>query len=240
MSQLVVDSEMNRNANSASGERRKPGILRWGFWGASYILLMRLLRSSIDFFFVKVGQTPVDAPRRPKPEGVETELLTAEQMRPIAAANPDLHITDDFIDRASERDQVCVLTRYYGDVAGYGWVSLGRTEHETGIDVVFGPNRRYAFKAFTLPEFRGKHLRGHFGALDAHSEKHGIAYGVYFVETHNFASLRSSARNNGRWVGYAGYFRLFGKLFTFRTPGAAETGFAFIAADAPDPAPVQD
>lgn len=210
--------------------KRKPE----GFVRTGYALLMQGLKRALGLFVVRVGQTPVDARRPPRPDGVDTELLSASQMRSVAAADPALEISASFLDDAQRRGHVCVLTRYRGEIAGYGWTSLRRCVHTESVHVVFGEGYRYNFKAFTLPWARGKHLRGHFGALDAFNREHQISHSVYFIETHNFASLRAARRNGGTFCGYAGYLLVFGKLLTFRTRGAAGAGFAFVPAASED------
>lgn len=193
--------------------------------------MMRVLKRLLGLTLVRVGQTPAGRAPKCPPPGVETTLVRAVDVREIAREYSDLEVSPDFLDRAERDGYQCCLTRLNGEVTGYGWVARGRCLHTPAVDVLIGSGQRYSFKAYTRPKFRGQHLRGSFGALDRFDAEHGIAQSVFFIETHNVASIRASRRNGSLFCGYAGYLELFGRVWTFRTGGAKRIDFSFVAAE---------
>ncbi len=74
-------------------------------------------------------------------------------------------------------------------------------------------------------------------SLWAFSDKYvsdkGKTLRIAYVDTDNYPSLRAGMRAGYPVVGYAGFIYLFGKLFSFRTPGAKEYGFRLFTPSSP-------
>ena len=79
----------------------------------------------------------------------------------------------------------------------------------------------------TDADFRGRHLRGSRGVLDALDRSHGATHALSTIHSHNYASLRADARSGARRIGLAGYIQIFGRVIPFRSPGARKVGFRF-------------
>lgn len=83
--------------------------------------------------------------------------------------------------------------------------------------------------SFTHPHFRGRHLQDLVAyEIDALCINRGYPYALAIIETHNFASIASNRRRGGRVVGWAGYVKLFGRVFPFRSRGAPRHTFRFV------------
>jgi hypothetical protein len=61
----------------------------------------------------------------------------------------------------------------------------------------------------------------------------GHTHGIGFIDIGNYASIAAFARAGSVPVGIIGYVRLFGRVATFRTPGARRRGISFQRAAAP-------
>ena len=94
--------------------------------------------------------------------------------------------------------------------------------------VDFNVDAVYGYDSFTLPAYRGKHIMPSLWAFsDKYVSDKGKTLRIAYVDTDNYPSLRAGIRAGYPVVGYAGFIYLFGKLFSFRTPGAKKHGFRF-------------
>lgn len=195
--------------------------------GKLYATFMRSLARRLGLTVVIVYRTSLERSYGAPPAGVQVQLATAEQLQPYAA-DEEYELSSDSIAAAFDRGDQCVATYLNGELAAYGWVSYSQAPHYAGLWVRFAEGQRYNYKSFTLPRFRGKHLRGSFGVLAACDTALGVTHTIEFIETHNVASMRAERRNGGRRVGFAGYALLPSGPLTFSSPGAKRYGFAFV------------
>ena len=56
----------------------------------------------------------------------------------------------------------------------------------------------------------------------------GYSKSLGIVESHNYASIANSLRLGNQIVGSAGYFKLFGRVYPFRSRGARRHTFRFV------------
>jgi hypothetical protein len=141
------------------------------------------------------------------------------------------NLTREWVAAALARGDVCAAV-FEGDrIVAYTWVSFCRAPHVDGIWVEFRKPYRYGYKAFVRPDCRGQRLSPSLALFsDALCIERGFSRTVAFVETHNYASIKSSWRQEGReFVGFAGYLKLFGRVFPFRTKGARQVTFRFVS-----------
>ncbi len=161
------------------------------------------------------------------PPNVRVVLGDATQLLPITE-NPEYELSAKFIEDAFAAGHQVVITYLDATLVAYGWVSYRSTPHIDGWWVRFAPGHRYNYNNFTLPAFRGQHLRGSYGVLESHDHKQGASHSIAFIEVGNQASRRAEKRNGGRQVGYAGYIHIGPLHWSYRTPGAAAAGFQFV------------
>lgn len=201
-------------------------------WGWPRYLHMRLMWDlnrvvGLDLFWItrrKLG------PRGDPPDSVRTQLASREVIDPYLQ-DPSYNLRKRWVVDSFARGDVCVATFVDDRLAAYGWVAYKPVPHAGQIWIDFDSGHRYTTSSFTHPDFRGRHIRGSFGALDALDREHAVTHSLSAINTHNFASLRADARTGAKIVGFAGYFEVFGRVFAFRSPGAKKYGFRFHCPD---------
>ncbi len=163
---------------------------------------------------------------RKSPLNVRTELGEKATLEKIWH-NPEYDLDPKLAQAALARGDLCVVTYVGKVIAAYGWVAYDQAPHTNHIWVQFGPGLRYNYKSFTLPEFRGRRIRGSYGALDTPDAARGITHSIEFISPRNTASRRAEARNGGQQIGWAGYWTLGKRTFCFASTGARCLGFRF-------------
>lgn len=208
-------------------ENIKGSFITWGFWRGFYYCLMSLLKPFIMVYQVHLREHSPN-PKLPELEnGFEIRIMSHEELLKYCD-DPELNLEKDKINEAFARGEICVAALYNGDIVSYVWRSFTATPHMDGVWVDFKKGYRFGYKAFTRPKFRKKRLQ-HAVTLftDKLMLERGISQGIGVVATHNYASLISDAKRGNECIGYAGYFKLFGKIIPFRTNGAKKHGFRF-------------
>ncbi len=200
-------------------------IERWGWPRYLYSRLMIGLNRLVGLDVVWVTRRDL-AQSRPAPPSIEVRLAAAEDLAPYIA-DPSYKLEKKYVNDAFARGDTCVATYLDGRLAAYGWVIYKAAPYDGEIWVDFHPGHRFTTSSFTHPDYRGRHIRGSFGALDALDRQHAVTHTLATIHTHNFASLRADARGGAKIVGCAGYVNT-SKLFVgFRSPGAKKCGFRF-------------
>lgn len=164
----------------------------------------------------------------PAAEAIRVALATRDELM-RAADDPQMGLRGASIDAALARGDICAATFVNDRMVSYVWRSFSTAPHVDGLWVEFERPYRYSYKAFTLPDYRGQHLQDDTVRLtDAMCVERGYPYAIGFVETHNFASLRADTRHGNQHIGWAGYIKLFGRVYPFRSPGARRHTFRFV------------
>ena len=207
----------------------KTDIKHWGLLRALYIRLMWLLNRALGLNLYWVTRRAL-TPGGGQSAETRTVIATRETLAPYID-DPAYALPERYVAEAFTRGDVCVAIFAEGRVTGYGWVAYKPVPHEGRIWVEFAPGQRYTTNSFTHPDFRGRHLRGSKGVLDALDRKHGTTHSLSAIHTHNFASLRADARNGAQVVGLAGYEEVFGRVMAFRSAGARRVEFRFHCPD---------
>lgn len=207
---------------------------RWGLARTLYKRVMLGLRPWLVLCEVHSRPLSYDPPPSP-PEGFEVRVATEAELL-AAVDNPELGLSEAFVRSAFERGDMCVAT-FQGDrIVAQLWRSFTCAPHNDGLWVRFRKPHRYGYKAYTAPEFRGRHLQDPMSSyLDRYSIDRGYTHTIGFVETHNYPSLASDKRRGHRCLGYVGYVKLFGRVFPFSSRGARAVGFGFVPADSEGP-----
>lgn len=211
-------------------------VKRWGVIGRVHILLMDKLRRWLIIFGVYVRPIHADAPVPKAPDGLLVRAAHEEELRQ-AAKDPELDLSEDFVNAALARGDLCTAAFDGARIVAYIWRSFATAPHVDGLWVRFGPGYRYGYKLFTLPAYRGRHLPACMATyLDRYSVERGVTRTIGSIETHNYPSIASELRRGSHRVGWAGYFKLFGRTYPFRTPGAKRSGFALFKDEQSSPA----
>jgi len=156
---------------------------------------------------------------------VSTRIATrAEVMK--AAQDTSIDFDQDFVEGAFDRGDICFAAFDGTRMVSYEWNLYSTTPLDDGLWVAFEKPYRYGYKSFTLPEYRGRHLRSQ-NLLDRSCSERGYRYAIVFIETHNFASIQWGEHRGYKVVGFVGYVKLFNKAYPFRSPGAKKHKFRF-------------
>ena len=137
----------------------------------------------------------------------------------------------DSVEQALARGDVC-MAAFDRDsdnrMVGFSWGARKTAPHGDGLWVEVEYPYLYGYKAYVDPEYRGLGINV---ALIVERDKtiaqEGYRSSVGFVETHNYASVHSNVRMGSQPAGYAGYIKLFGRAFPFRSPKARASTLRF-------------
>lgn len=136
----------------------------------------------------------MDDPRLYDATGFRGRFVSADELARTHANTHELSAA--FLRRAELRGDRC-YAMFDGDaLASYGWYSDLPCEIEIEHLVLhFDPSYTYMYKGYTVPAYRGARLHavGMCQALRAFTAE-GRAGLISYVQSNNFASLRSAAR----------------------------------------------
>jgi hypothetical protein len=181
---------------------------------------------------MKLTREGVDARYLEMPPGFRGHFATADELaRWQVEARHQLE--PEFLQQARARQDRCFAITYGQTLASYGWYSQRATTISRDLVLHFDPAWVYMFKGYTLPEFRGMRLHaiGMAHALDAHVRE-GAKGLLSYVESNNFASLRSCYRMGYEPLGFIVACRLQRKTHIFESPGCRPYGLR-LEADVP-------
>ncbi len=206
-------------------------LRRWGPARSLYSLLLRFCRKFLTFNISAIVCRPLGRTNSStsNPEGCQFSVLAEQELLDFSHDSA-LDLVDTKIKDALARGDFCIGATLNGKLVAYTWRAFSATPHDRkhNIWVDFNTDARYGYKSLTLPAYRGKRI---MSSLWVFADSCGLdkarTLHISFIETDNYPSLRAGMRAGNRVVGYAGYIYLFGKLFSFRTPGSKKHGFRF-------------
>lgn len=198
---------------------------RWGFWPALYMRLMNrlhrwLIVSRVQLRVQNIGLTDTTAQQ----QGCTVRLATRDELL-AAAREPDFGLVPADVDAALARGDICAAAFDNGRMVSYVWRSFSSARYGDDLWIEISKPYRYGYKAYTAPEHRGRHLQNSVALFTDHlCAERGHTHSLSLIETHNYPSLQSEARRHSRLVGWVGYFKVFGRTYPFRSPGAQKHG----------------
>jgi GNAT superfamily N-acetyltransferase len=213
-------------------------------WGWTLAILVRVTahaEKALGLWIYRVNVRALgDGIAKPDrvPQGITVRVLTEAELLE-AAKDEDLELSPDFIRSALARGDLC-CGAYEGDrLVGYTWRAPARAPFRDHVWIRISEPLHYVYKSYTKESHRGRGIHIALTRLaDRYMLEKGLPAEVGFIDISNLPSLRA-ARSLGRHkVGWVGYLRLFGRCFTFRTPGVRATGTAFYEPQASQPAAV--
>jgi hypothetical protein len=152
-------------------------------------------------------------------------------------AHPETELSEKFVEQSAVRGDRCFALRDGEVLAAYGWYSSRPTPLGiSGLELQFTPAYVYMYKGFTDRRYRGQRLHA-IGMTMALNEclLEGYKGIVSYVESTNSDSLKSCFRMGYQVFGSAYLVRIFGRYFTFASPGCKK--FAFCVVDTSNPTP---
>lgn len=219
-------------------DRFRGRVRAWGPWRALHWQVKHLLARFLGLrvHYVRIGADRADLrdPAPPQvPSGYVTKLGRKEDFVPFLGRVPRLDAA--FLERAFRRDDECSLTLYEGELVSFSFSTRQRARVTDQLDVLVPPGFRYAYKSWTHPEHRRRNLSNMGRWLRATQARRPFAErSIWYVETHNYASLLHGVRHPNEWsikMGYVGWITLFGRQIPFTSRKAKQLGFEFVRND---------
>lgn len=163
------------------------------------------------------------------PAGFDCHFLSDEELARYAK-DPVNQMPADWVAQARARGDRCYACVKHGVLASYGWYSRVHGEIDDGLRLAFDARDVYMYKGFTLKSFRGQRLHA-IGM--AHALRAYVAEGargiVSWVESNNFASLRSCYRLGYTDIGTIYVVQPRGRMFTFATGQCRARGLSVVS-----------
>jgi hypothetical protein len=158
------------------------------------------------------------------------------------AADPATEMSRTFVDEALRNGDECYAICDGETLAAYGWYSTRPTPIQpSNLVLHFAEGYVYMYKGFTDTRYRGQRLHaiGKTRALQHYVES-GYRGMVSYVESTNFDSLKSGARMGSEVFGSIYVLQLFGRYFTFSSPGCKAFDFRVASTGRPAPLSAKD
>jgi hypothetical protein len=215
-------------------------LRRWGPARSLYSLLLPFCRKFLTFNISAIVCRPLGRTNSStsNPEGCQFSILSEQALLDFSH-DPTLRLVETRIKDAFARGEFCAGAILDGNLVAYHWrayTSAPATpfKNKRNIWVDFNADTVYGRYSLTLPAYRGKHIMPSLWVFaDNYCLDKGDLLLIAYVETDNYSAMRVGMRVGNRVVGYAGYIYLFGKSFSFRTPGAKKHGFRFFTPRSP-------
>lgn len=139
------------------------------------------------------------------------KFLTNDEVKKYSD-NPETQLSQKFLERALANGDRCFAILDGDFLASYGWYSTKPTPITKDLELHFDPAWVYMYKGYTHPKYRGQRLHaiGMAKALEAVTNE-GYKGLISYVETNNFASLRSVYRMGYVNIGKVSIIKILGK-----------------------------
>ncbi|MCB0333351.1 MAG: hypothetical protein KDD55_07615 [Bdellovibrionales bacterium] len=186
--------------------------------GLNKILFLKVFRG------MTLTQTSLHPEFRSLPSEYECRFLVPHEVAQYAA-DPALDLPDEFL-LSEARDAQCCGVFHGGELVSYGWYSTKPVRAFAGADLSFDPSYTYMFRGFTRESHRGKQLHAYGMAWALlHYASVGQKGLISYVESTNFASLRSVARLGYEIFGSLIALKLFGRLIVIPSGKCSDYSF---------------
>jgi hypothetical protein len=215
---------------------------RHGIGALLHLLCIRLINRLVPFKILR-GEyvTTVDAGLIGYPPHYTPSFLAPRALHDFAA-DPATEMSRAFVDDALRNGDECYAICDGEKLAAYGWYSTRPTPIKPSELVLhFAEGYVYMYKGFTEPHYRGQRLHG-IGKTRAlqHYLESGYRGMLSYVESTNFESLKSNARMGARVFGSIYVLQLFGRWFTFSSPGCKAFDFRVATTERPAPSSARE
>ena len=163
------------------------------------------------------------------PEGTTVRALDPVTLTHLSQ-DPEFELDPEFVKEALANGDLAYGVFDHGKLTGYTWRSFSGAPFFEDLWVKVPRPLQYSYKAYTLPSQRGRGIyRAFAGFADRQAWEWGYLAMLALIDVSNIASLRASQQMGSKQAGYAGYLKLFGRCFTFRTPAARDFGVEIYA-----------
>lgn len=158
-------------------------------------------------------------------EGLDYRLdfLQEEELRRFAA-NPDNDLTEAFLRHAQERGDRCFGVVDGDTLASYSWYTSAPTPTKD-LMLHFDPRYVHAYKAYTLPRYRGQRLHSISKTLALRALGSTYEGVISFAQSWNYRSIRSNQRMGLKPFGITHVACVGGHTVILSTAGCADYAF---------------
>ena len=204
--------------------RRK--LARHGLWNSLQQLVLRLLRSTLQFRVLRgVHLEQPDPAFLGCASRYTSGFQTVRTLRRFAVA-PANELSHSFLREALRKGDACYALCEGPKLVSSGWYSTQPTTIESGLVLHFAPGYVYMYKGLTREAYRGQRL---YAVGVTRALEHYLAQGargfVSYVDAANLDSLKSCVRMGYRVFGSIYVLSLFGRHFVFSSRGCRAFGF---------------
>lgn len=213
---------------------KREHLQRWGFFRSFYAYCLLKLHRYFGFrlYHIRTRDLHDSGIERLDADGLLLRRARRDELL-AAAADPALELEPAMIEFALARGDYCCGAFDRERLVGYSWCSLRSTPVDEYLRIAIPPRAVYRYKSFVLPGYRGRGLLAGFNRL---SDRAFIDAGkttcVSYVDSHNFAMLRASARAGYRRAGFIALTEHPHRFRCWRSPGARALGVSFVERDA--------
>ncbi|MFO1217395.1 MAG: hypothetical protein U1E89_03315 [Burkholderiaceae bacterium] len=205
---------------------------RWGVVATVRRKMVERLEQMLGLRIFGIYCRPIatPAPQEPVVPGFQARLFHRgdEQELLACALRPELELNAEFVRAALGKGDVCAAVLQNGQIVAFNWSAFTPTRVRGDVHVAFDDRYRYGYFAFTLPEYRGRHLpRMVAWQRDRYCLKLGRTRSIAYISIDNLSSIRQATALGSRRVGFAGYLKKGSVFRSFRTDGVREHGFRF-------------
>lgn len=196
---------------------------RWAWETLAYVLTY--LRRHFNFNVWVINTRDFRPDMSPADEHLnrfQFRKLSDDDMQ-AACSDPDLPIDSQFAEGAQVRGDIAYGAFDGARLVGYTWKTTKPGPVDQGLSIrLIVPNINYGFKTFVHPAYRGQQLQdsvNHVGEKECFDK--GFVKNLSYVDMGNLSSLKSQYKSPTRTaVGFAGYWKVGSRFFTWRSPGA--------------------
>ncbi|MGI9493550.1 MAG: GNAT family N-acetyltransferase [Geminicoccaceae bacterium] len=161
----------------------------------------------------------------PSDSGLTIKFLSNEELLDHSK-DPSNELTSEFLEKAFQKQDHGLAILDDNKIASYGWYSNKPTRIFNNIDLFFSSDWMYMHKGLTKPEYRGMRLHA-VGMCHATSyfAEQGFKGLISYVESNNFASMKSVTRMGYEIFGSVFITSLFDKFATWSSSGCMDYQF---------------
>lgn len=198
---------------------------QWGLLRSIHISLMRTIAKNLGLRIAWINRRRLSGdPVIPEIPGYSVRQLTKEDYQ-AANADPALEMDEEFTSQALSQGHFCVGAFHDERLVSYVWRAFSATPISDRFLLNFEKPNRYGYKALTLPEHRGRQLQNPIALFsDDLCFRMGFTNAISFIETHNYASIRSDARRGNKHIGWIAWIDRNRLAFCFTSQGARAIG----------------
>jgi acetyltransferase (GNAT) family protein len=212
-------------------------IQRHGLANTLHVVFVRLVNYVVPFKILRgVHVAKAEPGFLDYPPAYTPSFLSPSELKSFAE-QPRSEISPAFLGEALRHGDECYAICDGENLAAYGWYSTRPTPIDpSDLTLQFADGYVYMYKGFTDRDYRGQRLHaiGMTRALQHYLDT-GYKGIVSYVESTNFDSLKSCFRMGYHVFGSVYVLRLFGRYFTFASPGCRAFEFRVVSTQPPEP-----